>query len=283
MKKVDGAWYYFENGVRKNSTTLVKYNGKMFYVKDGKLSGATTLAKYQGRTYYIEAGKIKNITGYCTLNGKKYYFRNGVMAITNYKYAYAGFHPAPADMYAPWNLLLVNRDYIMPSDYKPKLKALTAIGSYEEMDERVVPSYIKMYNAAAKDGIYLTPLSGYRTYERQEINFENLIDTNMSYGYSKAQATVKASEEILPPGTSEHNAGLAMDILSLEESFENTAAFRWLNAHAADYGFILRYPKEKKSITKIMYEPWHWRFVGVTAAKAMKASGQCLEEYLTAR
>jgi D-alanyl-D-alanine carboxypeptidase len=74
--------------------------------------------------------------------------------------------------------------------------------------------------------------------------------------------------------------GLAMDICGTETSFENTKAFAWLNEHAADYGFILRYPKDKRSITKVMYEPWHWRYVGVENAKAIKASGKCLEEYL---
>ena len=91
-----------------------------------------------------------------------------------------------------------------------------------------------------------------------------------------------AATIILPPGTSEHNAGLAMDICSLEQSFDKTAEFRWLNEHAADYGFILRYTEEKQDVTKKIYEPWHWRYVGVENAKAIKASGKCLEEYLGA-
>ena len=71
----------------------------------------------------------------------------------------------------------------------------------------------------------------------------------------------------LPPGASEHNMGVAMDIVNTKESFENTKEFKWLQAHAADYGFILRYPKDKVSITKVAYEPWHWRYVGVEDAK----------------
>ena len=78
----------------------------------------------------------------------------------------------------------------------------------------------------------------------------------------------------------QHNAGLAMDICSLEQNFEDTKEFEWLCENAADYGFILRYPEDKQDITKIIYEPWHWRYVGVEAAKEMKASGECLEEYL---
>ena len=206
-------------------------------------------------------------------------------SVSEYAYAYAGFSPKLAEINEDeWYLLLVNRDYILPDDYTVKT-AKTVIdiyGGYDRgyLDYRVAPHFIEMYNAALEDGLKLSPLSGYRSVERQKNNFENLIRDYMNKGYSKAQATVLASEIILPPSTSEHNAGLAMDILSLEESFENSDEFAWLQEHAADYGFILRYPKDKQKITMITYEPWHWRYVGVKAAKEMKASGECLEEYL---
>ena len=134
--------------------------------------------------------------------------------------------------------------------------------------------------ASLEDGIKLSPLSGYRSIAHQKRNFEARISLYMKQGYSKKQATIMASEIILPPQTSEHNAGLCMDILSIYESFENTKEYRWLQAHAADYGFVLRYPKDKQNITKITFEPWHWRYVGVEAAKEMKAKNLCLEEYL---
>ena len=206
-------------------------------------------------------------------------------SVSEYAYAYAGFSPKLAEINEDkWYLMLVNRDYILPDDYTVKT-AKTVIdiyGGYDRgyLDYRVAPHYIEMYNAALEDGLKLSPLSGYRSVARQKNNFENLIRDYMNKGYSKAQATVLASEIILPPSTSEHNAGLAMDILSLEVSFENSDEFAWLQEHAADYGFILRYPKDKQDITKITYEPWHWRYVGVKAAKEMEASGECLEEYL---
>ena len=84
----------------------------------------------------------------------------------------------------------------------------------------------------------------------------------------------------MPPGSSEHNLGYAMDIVCVEEYFEDSKQFKWLQKNAADYGFILRYPKDKQNITKVTYEPWHWRYVGVEAAKAMKSSNLCLEEYM---
>ncbi len=204
--------------------------------------------------------------------------------VSEYAYAYAGFNPKLATMKdGKWYLLLVNRDYILPDDFEVKTaKTVVDIyGGYDRgyLDYRVAPHYIEMYNAALEDGLKLSPLSGYRSVQRQKNNFENLIADYVNKGYSKAQATVMASEIILPPSTSEHNAGLAMDILSLEVSFENSDEFAWLQENAADYGFILRYPKDKQHITKITYEPWHWRYVGVETAKAMKQSGECLEEY----
>ena len=199
---------------------------------------------------------------------------------SDYAYAYAGFNPVPADLdIAEWNLLLVNRNYILPENYTPDLSEAVK-GSGVRMDSRVSPYYQRMYDAAKADGITLTPLSGHRRISTQKTNFENKIQKYIGQGYSKAEATQLAAQIILPPGTSEHNAGIAMDIISLDVDFEETAAFRWLCDNAADYGFILRYPKDKMSITKITYEPWHWRYVGVNHAKAMKQSGQCLEEYL---
>ena len=81
-------------------------------------------------------------------------------------------------------------------------------------------------------------------------------------------------------GTSEHEVGLAVDFNSVEESFENTAEFQWLKTNAADYGFVLRYAKEKQDITGVIYEPWHYRYVGEKHAKKINELGYCLEEYI---
>lgn len=202
--------------------------------------------------------------------------------IEDYEYAYAGFTPAYADMnIADWRMILVNRDYILPDGYVPNLEPAVE-GDYDDvkLDYRVAPYYNEMYQAALEDGVELVPISGYRSVERQTRNFENKIQKYIDEGYGEIEATQMAATIILPPGTSEHNAGLAMDICSLYESFEDTEEFEWLTENAADYGFIMRYPEDKQDITKIIYEPWHWRYVGVEAAKEMKESGQCLEEYL---
>lgn len=178
-----------------------------------------------------------------------------------------------------WYLTLVNRNRKLPDDFQAKTSYLID-GNEAELDSRCADQYMAMYNAALKDGCELTPFSGYRRISTQKRNYENKIDLYLNQGYTYLDAAKKAATIILPPGTSEHNLGLAMDIVCADEWFANTKEFAWLMEHAQDYGFILRYPADKQDITQITYEPWHWRYVGVDAAKAMKASGQCLEEYL---
>ena len=203
---------------------------------------------------------------------------------SEYEYAYAGFNPSVATVSeANWNLLLVNQDYILPDDYTVKLAKIS--DGTQSLDYRVVPYYNKMVAAAKADGISLLAVSGYRSLDRQRANFTRKINYYQDLGYSKAEATRLASKIVLMPGTSEHNAGLAMDFgtngnYTLDENFGKTEAYKWLSQHAADYGFIMRYPADKTSITKVTYEPWHWRYVGEKAAKEIKARGVTLEEYL---
>ena len=202
-------------------------------------------------------------------------------ASEQYPYAYAGFTPQITDVNADLSRFIVNGKYSLPANYKPTLaEAVKGSGVY--LDYRVAPYYQQMYDAAKADGITLTPISGYRSYERQKNNFENRIKENMNAGMDKTEATKVAATVIMVPGSSEHNAGLAMDICSLAQSFENYAEYEWLDQHAAEYGFILRYPKDEKSreITGVIYEPWHYRYVGVDVAKEIKARGITLEEYL---
>jgi len=188
----------------------------------------------------------------------------------------------PGDPY----LIYVSRDYALPANYSPALEV--CVESYPEkiqMEAAAAKQYKAMYDAALAAGAELVPYSGYRSIARQKSNFDRLIQTNVDRGHSYAEAVNLAAQEILPPGCSEHSAGLAMDITrpgywDTREDFETTKEFAWLTAHAQEYGFILRYPKDKFARTQITYEPWHWRYVGVGPAKVMKARGQCLEEYL---
>lgn len=178
-----------------------------------------------------------------------------------------------------WELTLVNLQYRLPEDYKPTLKAAVE-GSSVQLDARVAPFYAEMYAAAKADGCTLTPYSGYRTYARQQENFDRKVAYYVSQGLGETEAIAKTQTRILPAGASEHNMGFAMDIVSASADFVSTKEFSWLLEHAHEYGFILRYPENKTDITSVMYEPWHWRFVGKEAAAEMQKSGQCLEEYL---
>ncbi|MGN0520883.1 MAG: D-alanyl-D-alanine carboxypeptidase family protein [Candidatus Fimenecus sp.] len=178
-----------------------------------------------------------------------------------------------------WELTLVNLQYRLPEEYVPTLKAAVE-GSTVQLDERVAPFYAEMYAAAKADGYTLTPYSGYRTYARQQENFDLKVAYYVSQGLSETEAIAKTQTRILPAGASEHNMGFSMDIVSASADFISTKEFSWLLEHAHEYGFILRYPENKTEITGVMYEPWHWRFVGKEAAAEMQKSGQCLEEYL---
>ncbi len=175
-------------------------------------------------------------------------------------------------------LTLVNSGLRINESYTPNL--VYVCKSSEKLEKTAAEHYEAMYEAAQKEGLTLTPCSGYRSFALQQQNYENKAAYYESIGYSKKEALIKAAAVIMPAGSSEHNLGLAMDIVCAEDRFSDTEEFKWLTLHAADYGFILRYPADKTAITKVVYEPWHWRYVGVEDAKKIKESGLCLEEYI---
>lgn len=180
-----------------------------------------------------------------------------------------------------WKLVVVNFTREFSRNHETEVSYVLDSGT--RLDKRVTPYYVKMYRAAKRDGITLTPYSGYRSYIHQEWNYNNLTNVYMNqYGLSRKAATKKAAEVILPPGTSEHNLGLAMDICNTLDSFAYSKEYAWLMKNAQNYGFILRYPKDKQNVTGVTYEPWHWRFVGIQNARLIKKSGLCLEEWLDA-
>ena len=173
--------------------------------------------------------------------------------------------------------MLVNPTHSIPEDFTPDIVPL---GNGYELDRKAAQAWAEMTRGAAREGISLWVVSAYRSYERQWNNFYSRLEEYKKQGYSEEEAYSKTAAYIAVPGTSEHSLGYAVDLCSLEESFENTDAFRWLYRNCADYGFILRYPKDKEHITKINYEPWHYRYVGSNHAGVMMNQGLCLEEYL---
>lgn len=181
-----------------------------------------------------------------------------------------------------WQLILVNKQNPVPDGYSPNL---VAVGGSMQVDERIVSDLYDMFEAAKEDGINLYICSAYRSNERQTQLFERKIRKYLNSGYDYMNAYAQASMSVTIPGTSEHQLGLALDIVTgsysaLNEGFGDTDAGRWLAANAPDYGFILRYPKGKGNITGIIYEPWHFRYVGKEYSKKISDLGITLEEFI---
>ncbi len=184
-----------------------------------------------------------------------------------------------------WNLVLLNRDNSISKDMQMQKKQF---GS-QWIDSRVAPAYQNMCDAAKAEGITLFLRSGYRSISTQRVNYEADISRNINKGYTREQAILETEKYYARPGQSEHHTGLALDILSAEyqrdvytlsEKFADTDAYKWLIKNCANYGFILRYPADKVDVTKINYEPWHYRYVGIQHAKYIMENNLSLEEYL---
>ena len=181
-----------------------------------------------------------------------------------------------------WYLLLANVDNPLPQDFTVETEV---VQNSFEMDARVAQTMRDMIDAAAKDGVDLLVCSAYRSIEKQQTLFDEQVQIYLNQGKSQQEAYDLTASAIAIPGTSEHHTGLAADIVTpthqtLDPEFADTEAGQWLQEHAWEYGFVLRYPEDKQDVTKIIYESWHYRFVGKTHAKLMKESGLCLEEYL---
>lgn len=172
----------------------------------------------------------------------------------------------------PWYLTLVNR--WNPISEKAPVN-LAELPGGEKVDQRIYKPLMEMLKAAKAEGLGPIVVSGYRTQEKQRRLYEDKIKEYRKQGYSKEEARRKAEQWVALPGTSEHQLGLAVDINGAVYDI-----YPWLQENSYKYGFIFRYPEEKESITGISEEVWHYRYVGVKAAKEIYQRGICLEEYL---
>ncbi len=182
----------------------------------------------------------------------------------------------------PWNLTLVNASHPLPEDFKVET---TPLSNGLTFDTRAYEALIEMLEACRAEGLEPIVCSAYRSVSRQTELFENKLQSYLADGLSHDEAYAAVSKEIAVPGTSEHSLGLAVDICALsyqllDEAQANTAEQQWLMSNCHKYGFILRYPKGKSHLTGIIYEPWHYRYVGKEAAAEITNQGLCLEEYL---
>ena len=182
-------------------------------------------------------------------------------------------------------LLLVNEEHPIPEGYHPDLVRVE--GEYQTTaDKRIVADLKQMMRDCRKAGYRPLICSSYRTLKKQKSLFDDRVRRCRVYeGLSEEEAKAEAAKWVATPGTSEHHTGLALDIVDnnyqlLDEGQETTGTQKWLMRHCWEYGFILRYPTDKSSVTHIHYEPWHYRYVGKENAEKIHQSGLCLEEYL---
>lgn len=181
-----------------------------------------------------------------------------------------------------WNLILVNPWNPLPDDYQI---SLTSLPNGHSIDSRCYPALTEMMNACREAGYQPLICSSYRSQEKQESLFQERMDELIAQGYTKKEAKAKAGTSVARPGTSEHQAGLAVDLVDnhhqiLDATQQDTPVQQWLMENSWKYGFILRYPEDKSKLTGIIYEPWHYRYVGKEAAQEIYERGICLEEYL---
>lgn len=183
-----------------------------------------------------------------------------------------------------WSLTLVNFENPLPDGFAGP--ELTRLSNGQAVDSRVYPALQRMMDDARAAGLQPVICSSYRTWDEQERLFEAEVQSWLGRGCAGEEAEVQAAVWVARPGTGEHQTGLAVDIVDLsyqvlDEGQQDTPVQRWLMAHCAEYGFILRYPTDKSALTGVGYEPWHYRYVGAQAAGEIMGGGLCLEEYLS--
>ena len=177
-----------------------------------------------------------------------------------------------------WRLTLANYETLLPENFTVKVEN---IDKTRQFDARAIGELNDMMNQMKKDGITnIWIQSAYRSVARQKELYDASVKKYLQEGKSQEEAEKLTNEYINKPGSSDHNLGLAVDFNKVDNGFEKLEGFKWLQKNAENYGFVLRYPKDKEDITKIAYESWHWRYVGVEHAKKMNELNMCLEEYI---
>ena len=181
-------------------------------------------------------------------------------------------------------LVLVNANLPYPEEPSPELE-LADDNSSIRLETEAAQAYRSMAAAAQADGVQLVLNAGYLDADARNAVYETRKQVYLEKG--KAEETAASLASAIQPGagSNEHGTGYAADILSgdyttLDTGFAGTRAYEWLSAYAAEYGFILRYPKDRQAATGVVFEPWHWRYVGTENALAIRASGLSLEEFL---
>ena len=283
LEQPEGTYYLDSEGVVQ--TGWIKVGGIRYYLNadgildpnwhhDGKVltytvSGTLYTGWYRGQEgvfYFDESGTQK--TGWITdETGRFYLYEDGTYATGFVTIGGVERYFLPTGEY----ILLCNRWNAVPTDYEMNL---VEVEKGYQMDATCGAALMEMVEAGRKAGYNIKLNSAYRSFERQQSIWNEKVNARIEKGQTRAYAEAEVGKSVAIPGTSEHQTGLAIDLPGTK------GAYRWLEENCWKYGFILRYPDDKIDITGIIYEPWHFRYVGVELAKAVMDSGLCLEEYL---
>ena len=276
-QEIDGAKYYFaSNGAMATGWQML--DGHTYYLTEEGLA-APGWQEIDARQYYFtEEGTP--ITGWQTVDElERYFTADGALATgkvdvegTTRWFASNGTE-----------IILVNPWNFIPEYYNPEI--VTIRDSWWKTSTECHEALLEMLQGCRDAGLNPEIVSAYRTHGDQNWLYNNKINRLMNEGYSREEATRLAGTVVAVPGTSEHELGLAFDLVdksyqNLDEAQEATPVQQWLMVNSWRYGFILRYPNSKSESTGIIYEPWHYRYVGIDIATEIYDSGLCLEEYL---
>ena len=271
----------------ENGWHRIHYQGKTAYVSADYVTRSTTGASTTTTTVTTTTTAASTTGARTTVTEAAYTDRyldeNGLLQFkTDGRYVQASSYADTKSV--PWNLVLVNDWNPVPKEYDSHA-SLTTVKGGQKVDARILNSLNAMLQKGQAVAADLQVVSGYRPSSTQNNIYWREVRTHRGNGISEIKAQSAAGQEVKRPGYSEHNCGLAVDLggngnFNLNQNFENTAAFKWLIENCAEYGFVLRFPKGKEAITGVIYEPWHYRYVGVEAAKYIMENNLCLEEYL---
>lgn len=299
---LDGSRYYFnQQGILQ--TGWLEYEGARFYLGadgamctgritvDGKgyLLNADGVMQSGGWTdagnarYYLNPDGTMH-TGWLELDGSRYYLKeDGTMARGKWEIDGVANYFTSTGAY----ILLVNPWNLVPEGYEPEFVELSTAVAVEGMkvDSSCYDALVRMIQDCTAQCSQVCVVSSYRSIDYQTGLYNKKVNYYLGLGYSQEEAQAEAATIVAVPGTSEHHLGLAVDIIdtqlwSLVEEQEDLEGQQWLMENCWRYGFILRYPKDKIDVTGIIYEPWHYRYVGEEVAKELHDSGLTLEEYL---
>lgn len=270
-------YYFQENGCML--TGWAQFAGQKYYFRENGIM-ATGWAQIGDRRYFFEAdGNM--ITGWLNQGDVSYYLQSdGSAAVGPTEIGGTTYYFSPGGVHVP----LVNPWHKLPEGYHTEL---TYIDAKQQVASSCYDALMRMMEDCKAAGHFPMIISGYRTQAEQEFLFNRKIKYFLDLGYSRSAAEREAAKEIAVPGTSEHQLGLAVDIMDsdypyLDDYQAETATQQWLMEHCYEYGFILRYPNGTTDITGIIFEPWHYRYVGLEVANEIRQLGITLEEYVNA-